>query len=81
MNQAVFDAISEIILTCLPVKYDKRQYDQSVLLSALKNDKKRTGSKLSIVLADNNFLLNKYDDLDEKEFYEALQTLIETLER
>lgn len=81
LNREVFEAISAIVLPCLPVKYDKRHYDPSVLLSALKNDKKRTGSKLSIVLADNNFMLNKYDDLDEKEFYEALQTLIETLER
>jgi 3-dehydroquinate synthase len=81
MNRAVFKGISEIILPCLPVRYDERHYDQEVLLSAMKNDKKRIGSKLSIVLSNNDFVLTKCDDFEEREFYEALKTLIEILER
>ncbi|NTW52392.1 MAG: hypothetical protein HGB22_07380 [Chlorobiaceae bacterium] len=81
MSRTVFEGIKAIILSCLPVKYDKRHYDQNLLLLAMKNDKKRIGSRLSIVLSDNDFVLGKFDDLEESGFNEALQTLIETLER
>ncbi len=80
MSRTVLEGIKAIILSCIPLKYDNRHYDHKTLLSAMKNDKKRTGSRLSIVLSDNDFELTKCDDLEEKEFYEALQTLIETLE-
>lgn len=78
MSSSMFEGIRKIILPCLPVKYDERHYDRDVLLSAMKNDKKRTGSRLSIVLSDNDFMLGKYDDLEENEFYQALQSLTET---
>ena len=81
MSSSMFEGIRKIILPCLPVRYEERHYERNMLLSAMKNDKKRTGSRLSIVLSDNDFMLSKYDDLEEKEFYEALKTLIVTLER
>ncbi len=81
MSSSMFEGIRKIILPCLLVRYEERHYERNMLLSAMKNDKKRTGSRLSIVLSDNDFMLSKYDDLEEKEFYEALKTLIVTLER
>jgi 3-dehydroquinate synthase len=79
MSNGIYEGIREIILPCLPIRYNDKHYDQEVLLSAMKNDKKRTGSKLSIVLSDSDFALAKYDDLDVNEFYQALNTLTETL--
>lgn len=81
MTETLFDGIREMVMPCLPVSFDNRHYDREVLLAALKNDKKRTGSMLSIVLSDNNFELAKHDDLREEEFDKALQTLTETLGR
>ena len=81
MSSRMFQGIRAIILPCLPIRYVESHYEQNLLLSAMKNDKKRTGSRLSIVLSDNEFMLSKYDDFEEKEFYEALQTLIATFER
>jgi 3-dehydroquinate synthase len=81
MSRERFDAIRKIVLPCVPLAYDARHYDAEMLLSALKNDKKRTGSKLTIVLSDEDFGLQKYDDLEENEFTGALLTLNEILEK
>jgi 3-dehydroquinate synthase len=81
MRRERFDDIKSIILPCIPIIYNAKHYDSEILLSALKNDKKRTGSRLSIVLSDNDFMLVKHDDLEEHEFKSALQTLIKILEK
>lgn len=81
MGRDVFDGIAGIVLPCLPVRYEARHYDRGILLAAMKNDKKRTGSRLSIVLSDNRFRLAKHDDLEEDEFYRALQLLTDILEK
>lgn len=81
MTDTLFDGIREIVMPCVPVRFEKRHYEPEVLLAALKNDKKRTGSKLSIVLSDNDFELQKHDDLEEQEFNEALETLTELMEK
>jgi len=80
MSYETFDGIKAIVLPCLPVKFDPTHYDAVALLSAMKNDKKRTGAELSIVLADDEFTLAKHDDLKEREFSSGLQTLIDLLE-
>ena len=81
MTEAVFDGIREIVMPCLPVRFEKKHYDREMLLSALKNDKKRTGSKLSIVLSNDDFELAKYDDLEEHEFNNTLETLTALMEK
>ena len=76
MNKSFFNnMVNRIILPYIPLKYNANLYDEKIILSALKNDKKRTGSKLSIILSDDKFMLKKYDDLNEAEFYESLETL------
>lgn len=81
MTETLFDGIREIVMPCVPVRFEKRHYEREVLLAALKNDKKRTGSKLSIVLSNNDFELQKHDDFEELEFNEALETLTELMEK
>jgi len=80
MSQKVFDGIKKIVLPCILVSFDSQHYNADLLLAAMKNDKKRTGADLSIVLADDNFTLAKYDDFKKEEFDKGLQTLIEILE-
>jgi 3-dehydroquinate synthase len=86
MNRGMMDAITfgricKIVLPCIPFSYDVKLYNHDLILSAMKDDKKRTGEKLSIVLSDKNFVLFKFDDLDEFEFNTALRKLIELLKK
>lgn len=80
MSQEMLEGIKKIVLPCLPIAFDSRHYDAGLLLAAMKNDKKRIGADLSIVLADKEFMLAKYDDLKVDEFRTGLQTLIEIFE-
>lgn len=81
MDSIMFEGICKIVLPCIPFSYDVKHYNHDLILSAMKNDKKRTGEKLSIVLSDKNFVLSKFDDLDEFEFNTALRKLIEILKK
>lgn len=56
-------------------------FDKQSLLKALKNDKKRVGKDLSmIILTDDKFGAKKIDDLSESEFFCSLNRFLITME-
>jgi len=47
-------------------------FDRAVLLEAMKNDKKRTGTYLSVIIPASEFKMTKVDDVTDNEFDYAL---------
>lgn len=56
------------------LKFDisRLEINASEIVSAMKKDKKRTGTKLALVLIKDNFQLDRVNDLDEGEAAEAI---------
>jgi 3-dehydroquinate synthase len=80
LNSVDFDFITDHInLPNIGMKLKKGYFDYDILLSALKNDKKREGDALAIVFPNRSFALNKYNDMSEKEFKYAFDGLLNIL--
>jgi 3-dehydroquinate synthase len=54
-------------------------FDEKLLLEAMKNDKKRVGKYLSVIIPDEKFSMIKIDDVTDDEFYNALNDTINLL--
>jgi len=57
----------------------KDYFSPQALLASLKNDKKKTGKDLAVVIADQQLNFVKLDDVKEGEFNKALDSLLSTL--
>ncbi len=69
-----------LFLPNIPIKLDKRWFNSEPLLSALKNDKKRVGKDLTIILPSSDQIdAIKINDLTEAEFSRSLTFLISEL--
>ena len=66
----------KILLPNIPLKLRRKDFDDLMLLKSMKNDKKRTGQYLSIVIPNHEFKMIKIDDVTDKEFMESLKELI-----
>jgi hypothetical protein len=63
------------------MKLKKEYFDKEILLESLKNDKKRVGKNLTIIIAVNDEIQAiKADDFTVNEFEDAYNKLITILE-
>ena len=64
-----------ILLPNIPLTMREEDFDQHVLLEAMKNDKKRVGQNLTVIIPDQEFKMIKVDDVTETEFISVLNEL------
>ncbi len=70
----------ELFLPNIYMKLKKKLFCEKILLSSMKNDKKRVGKNLTIVIpSDDDIRAIKVDDLTNKEFKKAYNHLIRIL--
>ena len=65
----------KILLINIPLKLREEDFNQDILLEAMKNDKKRVGKYLTVVIPDSNFKMIKIDDVKDSDFYQVFETL------
>jgi len=82
ISQEVFERLnSKLFLPNIFMKLEKEYFDKEILLKSLKNDKKRVGKNLTIILAINDEIeAIKADDFTEVEFETAYAQLIKILD-
>lgn len=64
-----------ILLPNIPLKLREKDFDGKILLESMKNDKKRVGKFLTIIIPDEEFKMVKVDDVTDEEFSEVLSLL------
>ena len=64
-----------ILLPNIPLTLRERDFDNKILLESMKNDKKRVGEFLTIIIPDEEFKMIKIDDVADEEFNEVLNIL------
>lgn len=73
-NKNDVDFVNDKILKpCIPLAMRKFDFNADKLLFALKNDKKRVGKNLTVIVPDNEFKLIKLCDVREDEFAQTLE--------
>lgn len=65
----------KLYLPNIPLDVIDTHLNQEVLLNAMKNDKKREGQYLSLVLPDKDFEIIKVNNFSDNEFIQALNSL------
>ena len=76
LNLADSDFLNEnILLPNIPLALRERDFDNKVLLESMKNDKKRVGEFLTIIIPDKEFKMIKLDDVTDDEFNKVLNSL------
>jgi len=64
-----------ILLPNIPLKLREKDFDAEVLLESMKNDKKRIGQYLTVIIPNSDFKMIKVDDVKDSEFYQVFETL------
>jgi 3-dehydroquinate synthase len=82
LSEEKYEFLNEkLLLPNIPIALEAGQFDKTVLLESMKNDKKRVGKDLTIVIpVDDDMRARKIDDLTEEEFTKAYKQLIQVLE-
>lgn len=62
---------SKILMPYICLELRKGDFNEKLLLEAMKNDKKRVGQYLSVIIPDENFSMIKADDITDSEFFSA----------
>jgi len=68
----------EILLVNVPLALRDEDFNEKVLLESMKNDKKRIGKYLSVIIPDMNFSMIKVDDVTDAEFKNVMVKLKKT---
>jgi 3-dehydroquinate synthase len=69
-----------LLLPNIPIQLERLWFDKETLLNALKNDKKRVGKNLTIILPSSNKIeAVKVDDMTEEEFAQVLTLFVREL--
>lgn len=72
INKAFFDDLNEkLFKPNIPLVLNEGHFDRERLLQAMKNDKKRIGKALTMIIPDSSFIMQKVDDVEEEEFDNA----------
>ena len=81
LSKKVFNKLNEkLFLPNIYMKLKLSYFDKDILLESMKNDKKRVGKDLTIIIpVDNDIRAIKADDLSLLEFNEAYNQLIKIL--
>jgi 3-dehydroquinate synthase len=64
-----------ILLPNIPLALREQDFNHDVLLEAMKNDKKRVGKYLTVIIPDGEFKMLKVDDVTDDEYKNALNDL------
>lgn len=73
MGDAFFNHLNEkLYAPNIPLLLEDSHFDREQLLQAMKNDKKRIGKALTVIIPDSAFVMQKMDDVSEEEFDSAL---------
>jgi 3-dehydroquinate synthase len=70
---------SKILIPYICLELREGDFNEKLLLEAMKNDKKRVGEYLSVIIPDENFSMIKVDDVTDSEFVSALNETINLL--
>lgn len=65
----------KILLPNIPLTLREKDFESSILLEAMKNDKKRVGKFLTVIIPGEQFKMIKVDDVTDEEFYSVLNQL------
>lgn len=81
LSEKIYDFLNEkLLVPNIPIELNIKQFDENILLESMKNDKKRVGKNLTIVIPINDDIVaQKVDDLTVDEFKRALDTLNKVL--
>ncbi len=63
------------LLPNIPLKLREEDFDEAILLESMKNDKKRVGEFLTVIIPDANFKMKKCDDVTDIEFSNVFKIL------
>ena len=82
ISEKIFEKLnSELFLPNIYMKLKLSYFDKNILLASMKNDKKRVGKDLTIIIPINDDIKAiKADDLSFKEFAKAYNKLLEILD-
>ena len=76
LNLTDSDFVNEnILLPNIPLALREKDFDNKILLESMKNDKKRVGEFLTIIIPDKEFKMIKLDDVTDDEFNKVLNLL------
>lgn len=64
-----------ILLPNVPLKLREQDFDENILLESMKNDKKRIGKFLTVIIPDSEFKMIKVDDVTDEEFHKVFNLL------
>ena len=67
--------LKNILLPNIHLKLREKDFNESVLLESMKNDKKRVGEFLSVIIPDADLKMIKVDDVQDSEFYNVINVL------
>lgn len=81
ISHEVYDLINKkLLLPNIFIELNKKYFDYDILLDSMKNDKKRVGKDLTIIIPINdNIEATKADDFTFEEFKQAYITLMDIL--
>jgi 3-dehydroquinate synthase len=81
ISDKIYHYLNEkLFLPNIPIELNVNQFDEIILLDSMKNDKKRVGKNLTIVIPINDDIVaQKVDDMTVDEFNKALKELIKVL--
>ena len=65
----------QILLPNIPLKLREKDFDAKVLLESMKNDKKRVGKFLTVIIPNEEFKMIKVDDVTDLEFNQVFKIL------
>lgn len=76
LNKEDSNIVNEkILLPNIPLTLREKDFNSDILLEAMKNDKKRIGKYLTVIIPDNEFKMIKKDDISDSEFFTTLSEL------
>lgn len=77
LSKTMLDKLNyELLLPNIPLKIEHRHLNRDAILTGMKNDKKRIGQDLTVIIPDENMNMIKISDLKDDEFDKALVKLI-----
>jgi len=81
ISNKTFELLNKkLFLPNIPIKLKIKYFDKDILLTSMKNDKKRIGKDLTIVIPyDDEIKAKKIDDFSEEEFNNAYKKLLKVL--
>jgi 3-dehydroquinate synthase len=73
LKEDLFRKVTNKLNVCnIPINLREEHFEHDMLLSCMKNDKKRVGKDLTVIIPDNEFRLFKVDNVTEEEFFSTL---------